>query len=291
MYPWLNATFKEQIDVEKKLYDNPPVFEYIDIQDKGFLVSLFGIYPKLRPLHLDSFVLFCVPYLKDDTFRNKVLEQVFTVSPTLIQRLHRIKSFSMDEIKSALEFHKKKFLYLFFKDTIELDYSGFSDDRNSQNYWNEKELDFLIQFGFHKSSMEFCLKYDQFEEIDKLLMKNPNLKTCRWNPFEWSEEPKSLDLLSFCSFYGSLKCFKVLLKTVLDINEHVARGIVCSGSKELFNYISNFNFECFSFIHEASRFAHIRVIEYLINHKADINGKNESTTIAHLTKLLFIWQH
>ena len=46
----------------------------------------------------------------------------------------------------------------------------------SQKYVKEKDHDFLIQFGFPKSSIEICLKYDLFEEMGSIMMSNPNKK-------------------------------------------------------------------------------------------------------------------
>jgi len=48
--------FKEQLVVEKMLYGDSPVFEYIEVQKKDFLVNIFGLFPKLRPHCLENFV-------------------------------------------------------------------------------------------------------------------------------------------------------------------------------------------------------------------------------------------
>ena len=288
--------FKEQLVVEKMLYGDSPVFEFIEVQKKDFLVNIFGLYPKLRPHHLENFVLFCSHYLQDESFRKIVLKKVFIVCPTLIQRLFRFKCFTNDEIRESLENHKKKFLCLFFKNDFEVDETGFSDrddqyshqycyDQYSQEYcdgqysqehWNETKLDSLIQFGFHKSSMEFCLKYDLFEEIESIMINNTDKRECNWSPFEWSEKPKSLDFLSFSGFFGSLKCFRVLLFSGFVINELVVGNVVCSGSRELFNLVSDLHLESFSCLHESSRFVHLSAVEYLVNQKADINARDKN---------------
>jgi len=229
--------FKEQLVVEKMLYGESPVFEYIEIQRKDFLVNIFGLYPKLRPLLLDNFVLFCSHYLQDSSFRKIVLENVFTVCPTLIQRLYRSKSISKEEIKISLEYHRRKFLCLFFKNDIEIDDTGFRV--SDALYCDDTKLDSLIQYGFHKSSIEFCLKYDIYEEIDRRMINNPKKRECEWSAFEWSEKPKSLDFLSFFGFFGSLKCFRILLLSGFVINDIVVCSIVSSGSIELFNLVSD----------------------------------------------------
>ena len=282
--------FKEQLVVEKMLYGESPVFEYIEIQKKDFLVSIFGLYPKLRPLHLDNFVLFCLPYLQDAYFRKIILEKVFIVCPTLVQRLYRMSGFTKEEIHESLELHRRKFLCLFFKNDIEVDNNDFSerDAQNYHKYCDDTELDSLIQFGFYKTSMEFCLKYDLCEEIDRRMINNPNKRECEWSPFEWSEKPKSLDYMSFCGFYGSIKCFRVLLLSGFVINELVVSEVVCSGSMELFNIVSDHIQKSYSHLHEASRFFNLSIVEFLVNQKADINEKTLNVEFLYLIRLLYI---
>jgi len=271
--------FKGQIAIEKMLYGFPPAFEYIEIQKKDFLLNIFCMYPKYRPLHLENFVLFCSHYLREESFRKIVLEKVFIVCPTLIHRLYRINGFTKKEIQKSLKFHMRKFLCLFFKNDIEIDYSGFSE--SDAHYSDDPELDSLIQFGFHKSSIEFCLKYDLFEGIESMIMNNPSKKVCEWSPFEWSEKPKSLDFLSFSGFFGSIKCFKVLLLSGFAINDQVVCSVVHSGSMELFNFVSHQNQTSFSLLHEASRFFNLNIVEYLVNQKADINANSSEGTPLH----------
>jgi len=286
----LNAKIKEQIAFEKLLFNNPPNFEYREIQNKGFLINLFGIFPKLRPHYLESFVLFCSHYLKEETFRKNFLKNTFHVCPTLIERLYRIKCINTDEIKELLDFNRSKYLCLFFKNEIEVDYNSFNNDQYINEYSNsvdtyslnnleENELDFLIQFGFPQSSIELCLKYDISEDLGNMMM-NQNQKLCKWSPFEWSKKPISLDFYSFCGFYGSLKCFKVLLLSGSAINNDVINCIACSGSKELFNLVLNFNINSSIIrngepLHYAAQYGHLSVIEYLVNQKADINAKTK----------------
>jgi len=288
------ALFKEQIAVEKALYGDYPVFEYIEIQRKDFLIKLFCSYPKFRHQNLESFVFFCSHYLQDASFKKEVLKEVFIVCPTLVQRLYQINCFTKPEIKESLEFHRRKFLCLFFKNVIEVDSSGFIDDKEAIDYQylledgNGTELESLIQFGFLKYSMEYCLKYDQFEEIERIMINNPNMKECKWSPFEWSEKPKSLNFLSFSGFFGSLKCFRILLLLGYVIDEIVVCNVIYSGSRVLFNIVSDLHFKNFSFVHEASKFFYLSVVEHLVNQKVDINAKDTSVEFIYFLGLLFI---
>jgi len=48
---------------------------------------------------------------------------------------------------------------------------------------NANDIDQLIEFGYHPSSMEYCLKYDVIDDLLKIDNKNQEAK---WSPFEWS---------------------------------------------------------------------------------------------------------
>ena len=67
--------------------------------------------------------------------------------------------------------------------------------------------------------LKFLFKYDEFEDLESMTLKYYNKKECEWSPFEWSMKPKSSDFLSFSGFFGSLKCFKVLMLSGFVINE------------------------------------------------------------------------
>jgi len=318
-----DESFKEQIVFEKMIYGDPPVFKFMEIQRKGFLVGLFGIYPRLRPQHLERFVIFCSNYLQDQNFRKIVLNEAFVQCPTLIHRLYRIQIFTKTEIKESLLFHRNRLLYWFFKNEIDVDDTGFSYSQSNRNQgnWSKTVLDSLIEYGFLPSSIEFCLKYDRLQEMNSIMMRNQNLTICKWSPFEWSAEPDSLDLLSFSGFFGSINCFKHLLLQGQPINQSVFSSIVCNGSLELFHLFNESNFfssECvlntskfsrlsilvFKFengadinakdnydwtsLHWASRNGHLSVVEYLVNQKADINAKDNGVEFLCLIILLFI---
>jgi len=60
------------------------------------------------------------------------------------------------------------------------------------------DIDQLIEHGYIQSSIEYCLKYDV---IDSLLNMDGFHHTTSWSPFEWSNKPEYLDLLSFSVFF------------------------------------------------------------------------------------------
>jgi len=269
------SAIKEQISLEKMLYGDSPDFGYREIMRKDFLVDLFGLYPKLRPHYIASFVSFCSYYLTEDSFRKIILRKTFAVCPTLIHRLYKMNFFSDDEIKECLMMHKRKFLYLYYMNDIVCDYNQFNDDQYSLKYWNEKELGFLITNGFYPSSIELSLKHDRLEDMQNLFIKRPEITNCIWSPFEWSKEPSSLDYLSFSGFFGSIKCFRFLLLSNFLINEQVICNAVCGGSIEILNQLIDLNFGFNSFINEASCFHHLHLIEFMNKNGANIDLKNK----------------
>ena len=111
------------------------------------MFHLFCLFPKLRPLHLDNFALFCSHYRHEGFIRGKVLKSVFVVCPTLIQRLYQTKCFTKDEIRESL--------LLFFKNEIEVDDFNFVHNQYSKEYWNEKELTSLYNLDFSSHQLNF----------------------------------------------------------------------------------------------------------------------------------------
>jgi len=90
----------------------------------------------------------------------------------------------------------------------------------------------MIEYGYLPSSIEYHLKYDA---IDSFINMYDLIPKAKWSPFEWSNKPEYLDLLSFARFFGSIKCFKHLLMKGFEIKENVLSMVVCSGCFDLFH--------------------------------------------------------
>jgi len=266
--------WKEQITFENMIYNDNPLFEYRDISNKDFLVSLVGLYPKLRPHYLDEYAKLVSFYLNEDSFRKDVIEKAFIACPTIFQRLYKMNVFSQDEIVYYLNIHKKKFLCLFFKDDFEIDMIEFIEDQDYNQYKCDLELNKLVCFGFYPSSLEYYLKYDDFEGLKNLADHKQLGNICKWSPFEWSLKPKNFDFLSFCGFFGSIKCFKYLLLLGSMFHENCISCLICGGSLELlmndFLPLTN-NLDL---LHIASAFNRLSHIVLLIAQGNDINSRN-----------------
>ena len=154
----------------------------------------------------------------------------------MIYKLYKRDVFELGEIKQYL-FNRESFLlrYYFHKEIDDFE-KFIKNKRKPQalekfHFENTNDIDQQIEYGFIPSSIEYCLKYDVIDDIVVFDNFNPIAK---WSPFEWSNEPNYLDLLSFCGFFGSIKCFKHLLMKKHKINNHVLSNVVCSGCLDLF---------------------------------------------------------
>ena len=143
----------------------------------------------------------------------------------------------------------------------------------------------MIEYGYLPSSIEYCLKYDV---IDDLVVFDDLNQEARWSPFEWSDKPDYIDLLSFSGFFGSIECFKHLLMKGLEINDFVLSNIVCSGCLDLFRLCQEQQFITPNLICKASEFCHIPLLVYMFENGADINIKDNCVEFLYLIGLLFI---
>ena len=63
------------------------------------------------------------------------------------------------------------------------------DNLDELFFENENYIDQLIENGFHPSSVEYCIKYDVFDDF--AVVDNAN-QEARWSHFEWSFKPQYL---------------------------------------------------------------------------------------------------
>jgi len=265
-------SFKEQIEFEKMVYSNFPHFEYVEIENKSFLIHLFGKFPKIRPHYLDQIVSLCILYLNDKKFKDLLIQNILYICPTLAHRLFKRGAYSSDEIKQILEIKNHAFSYLFFINEIEnLAPVVQKDSLIYNNYKDNQELPLLILNGFHPQSIEYCLKNDLVDiMITKANIKSTN-NQCEWSPFEWSNRPVSMDFLSFSCFYGSLKCFRYLMLNGYALTESVHRCLLCSGSLDSFQ-IFNVKIQK-HYCKEAAEYCQYHILKMFIN--SDSNYRTE----------------
>jgi len=80
-------------------------------------------------------------------------------------------------------------------------------------------------------------------------------------------------LISFAGFFGSIKCFKHLLMKGFEINDNVLSMVVCSGCFDLFHLCQDEKFLTPNHVCKASVFFHLPLIIFLIENGGDINEK------------------
>ena len=294
----------------------------IVLDDMEFCVDRIVMLPKIRPHQLEKAVDLSIELCNFANFRQKLLENS-NKCPVLIYKLYKRGVFVFEDIKPFLEGKDTLLVSYYFWKEIE-DFESFIHSKCTpigfaeSFHKNANDIDQLIEYGFHSSSIEYCLKYDVIHDL--INIDNLNQET-KWSPFEWSYKPEYLDLLSFAGFFGSIKCFKHLLMNGFKIKEIVLSMVVCSGCFDLFHLCQErqiftsdnfckasefFHIPLLAFmiengahinpktnngqtpLHCAAQNGHLSVVEYLINQKAKINAKTNNVEFLYLMRLLFI---
>jgi len=253
---------EEKILFEKFLFGEE---NEIGLDDMEFCVDRIVMLPKIRPHQLEKAVRLAIDYCKNVDFRGKLLEKS-NECPVLIIQLHKRGILVFEEIAQYFRNEGSILFYCYFRKETKNFYRCF--DNNSKFLENENDIDQLIEYGFHPSSIEYCLKYDV---IDDLVVFNNLNQEAKWSPFEWSYEPEYLDLLSFAGFFGSIKCFKNLLMKGFEINKNVLSMVVCGGCFDLFHLCKGQQFLTPNLVCKASEFFHLTLLVFMSENGADNN--------------------
>ena len=190
---------EEKVFFEKFLFGGE---NEIVISDIEFCVDRILMIPKIRPHQLEKAVSLSVEYCKMAGIRLKLLEKAFEC-PVLVYQLYKRGIFVFEEIEPLLN-GKNSFLlcYYFWKEIKDFEsfiqYKRNPDEFDESFFENNNNIDQLIEYGFLPSSIEYCLKYDVIDDIQKI---DDLYKEVIWSPFEWSNKPEYLDLLSLAGFF------------------------------------------------------------------------------------------
>jgi len=278
--------------MEKKVLFEKFLFEggnEIVIDDIEFCVDRIVMLPKIRPHNLEKAVNISVDYCKLEDFRKKITEKI-SECPVLIYQLHKRGILKFEEIEPFLR-SDNAFLECYYFRKEFYDFDSFIR-RKPQTYCfdesfleNENDIDQLIEYGYLPSSIEYYLKYDV---IDDLLNIDDLNQEAKWSPFEWSYEPKHLDLLSFAGFFGSIKCFKHLIINGYNINENIINMVVCSGCLDLFHLCKNQQVLTPEMFCHSSEFFHIPLLVFFKDNGLNINAKTNDVELHKLMIHLFI---
>jgi len=288
---YLSNRSKEQISFEKMVYNDPPSFEYQQLENTEFLYGLFSIYPKIRPHYLNQIVNLCMLYLTNEEFKNKLLEKAINTCPTLVHRLFKLNAFTSEEIKKAIDMSNKKYLHLFFKNQIpeiENINEDFDDeisichdeifteeDESYLKYQDDADLIQLIENGFHLSSIEYFLKYDHVDQVKEENIDVSKENYYSWCPFEWANRPNGLDYLSVSAYFGSIKCFNYFILSGCTKSFMPVIDIIAGGSNEILKHVSSQLSKSDDHLNEAAKYCRYHLIELLIKEGADVNNIND----------------
>ena len=303
--------FDKLISFEKQLFGDETIDTY-EIYDVEFWIDRVVMYPSIRPLNLEKVVNLCIELCKNDNFREKLLEAT-SYCTILVYLLFKEGVFVINEILPHFKKANSELPFYYFRREISdfdvtisvSEFSRFDDYSHSISSLrlNDDQIDQMIEYGFVRSSIEYCLKYDDIDSFRGIdLSKHA---TVTWSDFEWSLKPDHLDLLSFSGFFGSVRCFKHLMLNDYCITDCVRSSIICSGSTDLcylcniwnqipqkciinatifsrFSFLDYFfengadfnsiNIQRNTLLHYSIKFGHLSVLEYLINKGSDMNS-------------------
>jgi len=261
-----------------------------EIVDVDFWVGRICIFPMLRPFELEKCIHLSVEYCKNSEFREKILEK-FYFCVVLIHRLYKRGIFCFSEIEPFLRNEDSLFLSYYFRSEI-IDFESFiKNKRNSYDFDeslldNDHYVDDFIEYGFPRSSIEYCLKYDDYDSFRNFKIFNQTL--CKWSPFEWSMRPASVDFLSFSGFFGSIKCFKHLLMNGFEKNDSIRSIVVCSGSIDLFHLCNEGKFFSTECLFEACSHCQLSILNFLLDNTGNTENLNNNFKREFFRGLLFI---
>ena len=264
---------EDKIAFEHFLYGDE---KEIVISDMEFCADRILMLPKIRPHQLEKAVRLSLEYCQIDNFR-QILIQRSNTCPVLIYQLHKRGVINFEEIEPFLRSGKfgsdSLLLSYYFRKEIN-DFNSFIKTLEKPHKFifdfQSDHIDELLEYGFLRSSIEYCLKYDV---VNDLVCFSTLKEEAKWSSFEWSIMPHYFDLLSFSGFFGSIKCFKHLLMNGFNINDHVESMVVCSGCVELFHLCQGHFFSTPMSLCNASEFFNLPLLVFMLENGTMINSK------------------
>jgi len=312
---------EEKISFEIALFRDGIPDCIVEIDDVDFVINTLVNLSIFRPLKYDMIFELHKSYSCKKDFREKFLDKALKKNNFFVSLLIDKKIYNPEDIRLHFGIsNETEEIIDLSNHIIQIDFPE-SDICRSTFELTEK----IIETSYAPGSIEYCLKYDDIDEI-LYIYQNPSFFRNKAEIIGIENLVNlDFDLLGFCGFFGSVKCFKFLLETEqFKIDQNVIECVVCGGSIEIFhlctdsNDISGFiirlvllssfynNLDLLSYfcengayinakdneentpLHLAAAYGHLSVVEYLVNQKADINAKDTKVEFFHLRGLLFI---
>jgi len=259
------------LEFEKFLFNDEIFYKKFDILDVDFWVNRIVIFPSIRPLLLDKVIGLAAEYCTNLEFRRLFLFKCSNKCPVLIYRLYKMGILSFEEIEPL--FSRSEILKYYFRKQI----IGFEDQVKTYNiileydfsfFEHKNDIDNMIEYGFVPNTVEYCLKYDDIVVFRSIFPLNQC--DVQWNPFEWSEKPQLLGLMSVSCFFGALCCFKHMLLNGYHVNDTAKSLAVCSGNLDIFHLFEYGSDHFFMGLYFAAKFFRVSFLDFFLGNGAEI---------------------
>lgn len=107
----------------------------------------------------------------------------------------------------------------------------------------DTEFEEIIEYGYPKGSYEYILKYDLINElIDQVAASTIDInKPCNVNAFDGVFATTRYSPLNFAALYGSVECFKYLIRNINEKPAGVDKCAVIGGNLEIIRIVCQEN--------------------------------------------------
>jgi len=256
------------LNYQHELLAEEPTFDKMYEDDYDLLAEFISVLPSLRPFALDQIVDHC--FLYNGEFKRAILKRSIEKCPKLSYLLFETGYFQLSDIIETLKENNKYHPCLYFRNFIgnfKEFTSNFDDLDKFDIYLNDEMLDSMISYGFPRNSIEYFLKYDDLESLK--VENNLNNYKIAWSPFEWTADYRlfidgDINLLGFCGYFGSIKCFRYLIINGYLYHENDLPFILCGGNHEIINIIAVSPMNLCSNLKFACIFCHLDLIKYIL---------------------------
>jgi len=145
-----------------------------------------------------------------------------------------------------------------------------------------------LVYGFEKGSIQYILKYDEDKDLlNSVSSPNFNVhQSIENNVFEWSFQDNESKMLEFASFFGSIKCFRILISLGASISDITFQQAVVGGNLDIINQIKLQINPDSDIIYWAARSGNSLVIEWAKEFCKDILNVSRSLQTGNLSFFL-----
>ena len=243
----IEETYKQIIDLNSKL-DN-----FDDLASN--IVDISWRNQRKNRLYVDLTVKLCMLGMD---FVSSLYEVIRPCNGLFFRGLYKKEIFTKEQVRIKIE-NERRMHYFFLPEInskIQINETKKQDNEmefikkfTKLSLMQPNEIKEVSDYGYKMKSLEFLLKYDEYKFYKQILKKHPKkTKTMlELNPFEMLQD--KLCPLDFAAYYGSSKCFDLLLnkgesitKTTCTCSLHGCNSYIIDTCKEkLGDFSQGFN--------------------------------------------------